>query len=502
MNINQWISINLVNFFALTIVVFGSIEVQSVELKVLMLKDGSRPYAENAGGDVLSTFNKAVLGQLLLTTETFELQAGLLKDWKWSPKEGGYSLYLREGLMFHDGTPVTSADLEFALLRGFFSNQRSFYEIYLGNILGVDKIKPGTKFNSGLVEGVKITGPLSVSVKLKNPNPSFLYSLTRPYFSFSKKSALNDDLITWKKWPIGAGAYEVAEEDDEKIILKKTHKDVKGAEKIKLYKKENPNVKYDVSFIPTQNMDLYDTKNPSAIYTLFFTNQNELSTLSNFRKALKYGIDKNALIAGDKFSKAAYEFLPSSFWRNDSIEVKYDIEKAKQYFEKVPELLRKKTWKVPVYSFGELSDNAKRVTGRLREQFSKFGFKVEFYPSPEKFLSLETAKSSPMAYSGRVCNNVDPLLMFSSFKTKSPYKYDNSQLDSKFDDLFEIASNAVSTEDRVATMRKLSRYTIEHDFMLPLYENNQTYFYNKNSVKSFGYQPNAITLYLEEIETK
>lgn len=48
---------------------------ESAELKILLVRDGSKPYAENAGGDVLSTFNKAVLGQLLMTADTFELQA-------------------------------------------------------------------------------------------------------------------------------------------------------------------------------------------------------------------------------------------------------------------------------------------------------------------------------------------------------------------------------------------------------------------------------------------
>lgn len=485
---NQWILAKEIKFLINLILVLWSLGVNASDLKVLMLKDESKPYAENASGDVLSTFNKAVLGQLLLTTNSFELQAGLLKDWKWSAKDGSYELFLRENLSFHDGSAVKSEDLEFALLRGFFSKQRSFYEIYLGNILGVDKITPGTKYSSGLVEGVKITGPYSIKVKLKNPNPSFLYALTRPYFSFSKKSALNDDLITWKKWPIGAGAFRIESEDEEKITLKKRDDSLKGINQIVLYKKNNLAIMYDISFFPTlQKMKLFKTKDPSAIFTLFFTNQNELSSNRDFRKAIKYGVDKNELIDGDELSKPAFEFLPSTFWKNDSsINVFYDLSKAKSHFLKIPENLRSKIWRIPVFSFGEFSEERKRINGKLKEQFARFGFKVEFYPSSEKFLSKESATESPFGLSGRVCNNVDPLLMFSSFQTKSPYKYDNAQNDSDYDALFNEASKAVSTEQRVETLRKLSRYTIEHDFMVPLYENDQSYYFNPDTVESFG----------------
>ena len=506
LNFIQWTLLNklIEPFRLLVLIILWSLTVNASQMNVLLLRDGSKPYAANAGGDVLSTFNKAVLGQLLLTTDSFELQPGLLKDWKWSSKDGTYELILKDNLTFHDGSPVTSADLEFTLLRGFFSSERSFYEIYLGNILGVEKIAPGTKFRSGLVEGVKITGPLTVVVKLKSPNPSFLYALTRAYFSFSKRSALNDDLITWKKWPIGAGAYMVEDENDDRILLKKRSKILPGNDSIALYKKVVPNINYDISFFPiSQKMSTYQSKDPSAIYTIYFTNQNVLSANSDFRKALKYGINRNDLIAGDELAKPSYEFLPSSYWKNDaSIIINYDLELAKSYFSRLPISMKEKVWPIPVYSFGGFSEQRKAEFAKLNSQFAKFGFKANFYPSTEKFLSKKTAIESPISYSGRVCNNVDPLLMFSSFKSRSPHKYDNSQNDLEYDKLFEEASKAVTTENRISTLKKLSKYTIDHDFMVPLYESNQAYFYNPKTIASFGEQTNAITLFLDEIKIK
>ena len=109
---------------------------------------------------------------------------------------------------------------------------------------------------------------------------------------------------------------------------------------------------------------------------------------------------------------------------------------------------------------------------------------------------------SPMAFTGRICNNVDPLLMFSSFQTDSAYKYDNAQNDKAYDSLFSAAQKAITTEERIETLRKLSKYSIDQDFMVPLYEDVQYYYYNAATVSSFGNQTNAITLFLDEIVTK
>ena len=108
-------------------------------MKILMTKDGSRPYAENASGDVLSTFNRAVLGQLLEVGKILELAPGLVSRWKWNSEDSTYELWLREGLEFHDGTKVMSEDLEFSLLRGFFSNNGHFMK-YIWETLRVLKI--------------------------------------------------------------------------------------------------------------------------------------------------------------------------------------------------------------------------------------------------------------------------------------------------------------------------------------------------------------------------
>lgn len=493
-----------INFFILILLMLGSQMANGRTLNVLMVKDGSSPYSEHASGDVLGTFNKAVLGQLLSITNTFELQPELLKSWKWNSSDNSYDLFLRESLFFHDGKPITSVDLEFALLRGFFSSDRSFYEIYLGNILGVEKIKPGTKFSSGIVDGIKITSPLSLKVILKAPNPSFLYSLATPFFSFVEKSALKDDLLTWKKWPIGSGQYIVVGETSEKISLKKN---INGSgaipQSIDIYKKEVPGIQYDLSYSPAKDLNsIYKSKDASLIYTLFFTNQNELSKNSDFRDAIAFGVDRTALVGSDSSSRAALSFLTSAHWMDPSVKDEYNVEKAKASFSKIPSKLKDKTWKIAVFSYGDFSPEKSHVTNILKTQFSKFGFKTEFIPTSEKFLSKELATECPLKFSGRVSDNVDPLLMYASFKTNSAYRYDNAQNDSYYDQLYDDASKAAGTEERISTLKRLAKYTVEKRFMIPLYEHLQIYYYNQKSIESFGMQNSSLVLALDQITYK
>ena len=332
---------------------------------------------------------------------------------------------------------------------------------------------------------------------MKSPNPSFLYSLTRPYFSIVKHSALNTDLISWKKWPIGAGYYAVSDEDDSKVVLLAKSGFKNTPKIIEVYKRSVPGLVFDVSFEKDSRLSgVYKSTDPSAIYTMFFTNQNVLSANGNFRLAVSYGVNRAELASLAEFSKPAHEFLPSSFWRNKEIGHAFDLEKARQYFERVPSKLRHKRWRIPVFAFGNFSSEQKRVYTALKKQFKAFGFEAEFYASTEKFLKKETATASPISVAGRICNNIDPLLMFSSFKTNSAFKYDNAQNDSNYDKLFETAANAVGTEARVSTLRSLSKYTIDHNFMVPIYESLQVFYYNENTVADFGNQPNALTLFI------
>ncbi|MBX9769107.1 MAG: hypothetical protein K2X47_17660, partial [Bdellovibrionales bacterium] len=143
-----------------------------------------------------------------------------------------------------------------------------------------------------------------------------------------------------------------------------------------------------------------------------------------------------------------------------------------------------------------------RVTKRIAGQLKKIGLEVEFFPSSEKFMSKKTSETSPFAFSGRVANNIDPLLMFASFKSNSPYKFDESWGDPTFDTLFANAETAVTPEDRIRSLRLMSAYLKEKSYVVPLYESPQLLYIREDSGFDLGNQIDPLTLDLSQIQRK
>ena len=477
---------------------------EKLNLKILVNENSVPIYNENAAGSQLSTFNQAVRGSYFSVDKNYELHPSIIQKWSWDTKEKAYIITLNKNNKFHDGSTPNSSDLEFSLLRGFFSEKKTFYEIYLGNIEGVRDIKPGEIYKNGLVSGIKIINENTVKIKLSDENPSFLFSLTRPFFSLAAQRFYNKDFQTWKKWPIGTGNYKVIAEDNEKITLEKANDHAKF-NIIEMYKVYNKSISYDVSYYGKRidKEKEFLTEDPVAIRTIFFNQESELSKNSSFREALYYLLERSKMSNLYSGAKPSYEYLPTNFWSNHEITDVQNKNRSLDYAKKIPESLLKKTWKVPVFSATtSLSANMEKLTKELKAQIMQIGIKLEFYASDEKFLSQKTAKDSAFSLSSRICDNLDPLLMFGSFRTDSAYKYDNAQNDKEFDKLYDEAAKASGNEDRVKTLRKLSKYALDKRFFIPLLEEKNIYYYNSETVKSMGNQTVPTIIDFDLIEMK
>lgn len=484
-------------------VLLGMSMAQGNTLKILMQDGPTSIYSEYASGDILSTFNQAVRGSFFKVGANYDLQPALIKKWYWNAKDQSYTLTLDENARYHDGTRPTSEDIEFSLVRGFFSEKRTFYEIYLGQILGVNKIKPQQVYKPWSIEGIQKIDDLTIKVLLASPNPSFLFSLTRPFFSLTSKRFYNDDLMTFKKWPIGAGKYKIIDEDEYKVTLKNTIES-ESIDIVQMYKKNDSKAQYDISYLSQkiENQVTSYTDISDSTRAIFFTNQNKLSKNVNFRKAIYYGVNRTELIGKDTSKSPAYSFLSSAHWIVKPNEDTYDLNLAKKYFKKIPQNLLS-AWEIPVYEASKSFSKEKSVFADIFEQqMKKIGFNFKLVPNSEKFLSKETAMKSPFRIAGRVADNLDPLLMFGSFRTNSAFKYDDAQNDKIFDQMYIAATKSEGTEERVKTMRALSEYTIKNYFMVPLSENKNTYYFNSLTVKSLGRQPEPLTLNIDLIEMK
>jgi len=477
-------------------------------LKVLLGTSGRSPYSETASGDILSAMNAAVLGQLLRTDENFDLKPGLLEKWSFDFKTRRYSLTLRKGIQFSNGREAKSADLEFSLLRGFYTNAHSFYSIFLGNVLGIENAKVG-KFSSGKVAGVRVVTPYTVEVELKQPNPSFLHALVLPYFSLVPIEELKSDYVNWKRFPVGAGPYRVVSGfDGKKVVLTKTAAALSTApERVALYTSAEGE-SFDVVCDERRGIDAPElkaerTKLPTDVVTLFFTNRNPLGTSPSFRLAVAHAIDRKAIAQGlEAYGSPTYEMLPTHFWGRADIPDPYHPAKARALLAEVPSLLLKKTWPVPVLAGKEFSKEYAIIFSRIEKQLSDVGINVKFHPSQEKFISEQTAIQSPLSVSGRVSDYVDPLVMFASFRKNSAYVYERPLDDPQFEELYQKASGSLEKENRIETVRSLSKYLNDKAIAIPFLERYITRFFNPARVESLGDQSQPLTLFIDRILVK
>ncbi|OPX11355.1 ABC transporter substrate-binding protein [Mycobacterium sp. AT1] len=112
---------------------------------------------------------------LLLTTNLYEglltfasgtatptLAPALATTWTESPDHRTFTFQLRQGVKFHDGTPLTSAAIKASFDRRAAVDQGPAYMVKE-------------------VESVETQGDFAATIQLKSPDSSFLYALASPY---------------------------------------------------------------------------------------------------------------------------------------------------------------------------------------------------------------------------------------------------------------------------------------------------------------------------------
>lgn len=132
--------------------------------------------------------------QLLDTDERGEIVPGLAA--KWETKDDEVRLTLREGVRFHDGTPLTAEDAKATLERNLDEETGSAVGSYLANI-----------------EAVETDGPTGLTLRLKRPDASLPTALTYTGNSILAKKDIDAGTVgrrvngtgpyAWRRWDQG-----------------------------------------------------------------------------------------------------------------------------------------------------------------------------------------------------------------------------------------------------------------------------------------------------------
>jgi peptide/nickel transport system substrate-binding protein len=132
---------------------------------------------------------------------SFESKPLLATDWKFT-NDTTLDLNIRQGVKFHDGSPLTAEDVAYSL-----------------NMAANPESKVATPSNYAWIDKVEKTGDFSVSIKMKKPTPAALEYLTMVCPIHPKAYREKVGAEGFAKAPIGAGPYKITKNDQGKEIF-------------------------------------------------------------------------------------------------------------------------------------------------------------------------------------------------------------------------------------------------------------------------------------------
>lgn len=131
-----------------------------------------------------------------------KIAADLAETWTVSPDGREYRFTLREGVRFHDGTPLSSADVKASLERVLRPETKSPGASFYRVIEGAPEVIAG---KSEHASGLQTPSPREVAIRLSAPQPYFLQLLAMGFGSVVPKAHANDP--DFGKKPVGTGPF-------------------------------------------------------------------------------------------------------------------------------------------------------------------------------------------------------------------------------------------------------------------------------------------------------
>ena len=162
----------------------------------------------SAGGIVGDIFS----GLVQLGTDLAPIP-DLAERWEISPDGLVYTFYLREGVTFHDGSPLTAEDVKYSWERAANpATESNTAEIYLGDIVGVPEVIAGEATE---IRGIRVVNDLTLEVTLDAPKAYFLSKLAYPTSWIVHQGSV--DRI--EEAPIGTGPFRLVKYDQGQVII-------------------------------------------------------------------------------------------------------------------------------------------------------------------------------------------------------------------------------------------------------------------------------------------
>jgi ABC-type transport system substrate-binding protein len=139
---------------------------------------------------------------------SIELTPDLAESYDVAPDGLTYTFKLRDGIKFHNGRPMTSADVKYSLERAVNPATQSPGASYFSMIAGYDDVA-GAK--STTLSGIETPDDKTVVFKLSRPDATFLHLMAINFAFVVPKEDVEKYGADWGKNPVGTGAFKFVE---------------------------------------------------------------------------------------------------------------------------------------------------------------------------------------------------------------------------------------------------------------------------------------------------
>ncbi len=476
---------------------------KSQGISVQVNRDGKLPYDPTTFGFAHITFYNAVLGRMVRLNPNLTTQPGLLQDAFWDYKNRQYILRLKNDLHFHNGRKVVAEDIDFSLTRFFLTTKRADQVADLKQILGIETLKPGAVYRPWSVKGVQKIDSNTVAIKLGSSNPAFLYSLTDGWISLVPKEALENDYVTWKTIPIGAGPFKVLEVENGVVRTCRVSAEVPLAPNFVDFL-SSPEATADLvgfvssDFRPGKLKKVFGT-GPIGYTGVFFNAKQRLAANPHFRNAVAFALKRKPYVAGVSDYSPLNETLTTNFYGRLNKPEKFDLEIARKELQLVPEILRQGVLKAHWFTGRKkLSALENRIIETFKLQMRQVGLNFDFSESAHPTFSDEDV-TTVLRIDDRGSALPDPLVLFRAYERPAflaPFFPDVQIPDYK--KLLSRAAHAESLDVKSNAIYALSKFFDDHNLVIPIYERKTVYWINAEKIKELGIQT-GITFDLERI---
>lgn len=445
---------------------------------------GQKPWDPKASYSVQINFNAAVFTNPVKIEPDYSIKPGLIKDWKWNNKTNSFLFTIDNDLKFSSDRYLNPIDLEFAILKNFITTG-DLKRSYFYDIKGIEKLKPGQKFKSGMCEGVQIVGKNQIEVFLNKQNPNFIYTLQDGIPPVAPIEDFDSDLFSFKGIPRGTGEFFVELNDPESstVTLRRKGSNISNSPNEIVFLNGGVPLKNNVDLAvdaggeglkEDQRYKIQYGRIPKSIHVISFNFENHLSNDLLFRKSISLALDRAAIFKEYLQTAPNHELIPSIYLGRSGTKFDYNPEEAKILVKKLRGKFKVFPKVLAIYHGDPTSKDIPPYITEIKRQLDFIGLPVEF--APTESVRFDSNKHIAFRVVGKGTLFTDPLSSFTPFIYNSK---DNAEYAMKSDkeslEYYDRAKSEVDKDAQAKALKQLTLHFQQNYLAIPLGETRTTY---------------------------